>query len=201
VTLKLGDREIKFVKATSLDHPNLQQIFKKNPTLFGSRPISGIIGYPALSAQRAVFDLKHFILRFLPPAEEAVEGAEKPPSPEVPGRFTVPLRDDMKTLWVEISLNDKVEGLFHLSTGSAYSWIRKEVADKAGLRKGKNPRILKVGGIEMPAIFFNPRIMKDGPKYETAPFPVAGCLGLDFFRPFKVTLDGPGKRLILDPLK
>ena len=53
----------------------------------------------------------------------------------------------------------------------------------------------------VPATFFNPRITKDGPKYETAPFPVAGCLGLDFFRPFKVTLDGAGKRLILDPLK
>lgn len=208
VTLKLADAEIKFVKATVLDHPDLQQIFKDNNAVFQNRPICGVIGYPALAATQTVIDFENMLFRFLPPLDKMGEkenkksgeneGAENPGGP--PGRLAVPFQDDGRILWLKVRLNDKEEGMFLASTGSPFSWIRKETASKATLRKGKPPRSMKVDGVELSPVTLDLRILKKYPEYKTAPFPVVGCLGTDFFRDFRITIDAINKRLLLDPL-
>ena len=203
VTLKFGDVEIKNAKATVLDHPNMQTLFKKHTALFKNKPISGVIGYPALAAKRTVIDLKEFKIRFFPLEEpdktEESDKSDKSDKAEESDKPVIPFRDDMKTPWLELRLNNKVDCVFHLATGSAVSWIRKDVAIKAGIRRGKNPRSLKAGEIELCPLWLNLVVLKEPPKYDGLPFPVAGCLGIDFLSHFKTTIDAVNKRLILDP--
>ena len=201
ITLKFGEAEIKHVKATVLDHPNLQQIFKDNTALFQNRPISGVIGYPVLAAKLTVLDFQSFTAVFRPLPEKPEEGKKDDPAenPKLKGVKVLPYRDDGKTIWLDIRLNDKADGVFQVRTGSPFSWVGKETAEKAGLRKEKAPRSLKADGVELAPLPIALRILKESPVPENAAdFPVAGCLGTDFLAHFKVTIDPVNKRLLLN---
>ena len=204
VTLKFGQTEITHVKATVLDHPELQQAFKDNTALFQNRPICGVIGYSAFAARTTILDFKSYTAIFKAPPAKPKEGNGSKPSPiqKKNTALILPYRDDLRTMWLDMRLNDKVDAVFQVNTGSPYSWISKQVADKAGIRKGRAPRSMKVGGIELPPPSINLRILKEPPLAENStPFPVAGCLGTDYLLQYRVTIDPAGKHLLLEPLK
>jgi hypothetical protein len=196
VTLKLGDLELKNVKATVLDHPKLQKIFKEQTGLFQNRPICGVIGCPVLTANRTLLDFENFCIRFLPPLKEE-ERAQALKTVD----HVLSYRDDQRTLWLEMKVNEKVDGVFLVKTGQPYTCVSKEFAEKAGLRKGKSPRSFKAGEVELAPLVLDLRVFKDLPAHPTVSFPVAGVLGNDFLFHFKTIIDPKSKELALSRKK
>ena len=204
LSLKFGEREIKHVKATVLDHPVLQALFKKHAPVFHNRPIAGIIGYPAFISRITVWDFRACTIRFLDalPAVLKDKAAKTWKNGAAPCRRVLSFKDEDRIPVLDVRLNGKVEARFLLCTGDAFSWIRKDVAEGGGLRKGKSPDSFSVGDVELCPLSFElhpvekpPVPRKDVPSY------VGGCLGLDFLSHFRVTLDGRNKRIVLEALK
>lgn len=198
VTFKFGDVELEHVKSTVLDPPGLQQIYKENTAVFQNRPISGVIGYPVVAVRKTVIDFSTYTIRFPPPpvkknGDEA--GAVKPKLP------VVPYRDDGRRMWLEALINEKESGIFLVSTGNPESWIRKEMAEKTGIRKGKGPRSMKVGEVDLAPLAVGMGIRKEVPAYPGLSFPVTGCLGCDFLKSYKITVDAASKHLLLERIK
>jgi hypothetical protein len=198
VTLKFGDVELSHIKSTVLDRPGLQQIFKENTAVFQNRPISGVIGYPVVAARKTVIDFSTYTIRFPPPPVKK-NGDEA--APKKPKKTAIAFRDDDRSIWLEALINGKESGIFLLSTGSPDSWIRKDVAEKTGIRKGKGPRSMKVGEVELAPVNVGMRIRKEVPEFPGLSFPVAGCLGCDFLKSYKITVDAASKRLLLERIK
>ena len=244
ISLTLGDQRLKNVKATVLDHPELQRIFRRHTALFKNRPVAGIIGWPALERRRTTLDFERFTLTIDPEPEKETPAAptEEKPGQENPapaqdketaeankstgrgilgstaktadgaekngaskeGRYVVPFRpagDDPtvpRCVWLDVNLNGKFDGVFRLSTGSSSTWILKESAGKAGLRRDRPPRSLVVGGVSLPPVTFTFKALEASPEKRSVPFTVTGCLACDVLMPFRVILDGPGRRLELE---
>jgi len=225
VVLKIGDCEIKYVKATVLDHPDLMKLFRKNVALFQNKPVCGVIGYPALTAQKTVIDFSNMTIRFPTPKPKEEDkgcgtGAEAKANPEKKQvdkkqvkkkddvkRFIIPYmtgKDDKsspKTIWLDLKLNDKVQGVFHLSTGSPSSWILKDVAKEAELRRNKPPRSLKSGDIDLSPLTFKFKTLMTHPISASSPYKVIGGLGSDFLQNYKTVFDPENQRLVLTAIK